>query len=469
MLFTSFEYLVLLISTFVVYYYLPWRPRVLLILGASYVFYCYWEPYYAYIIAATTLVDYFAALGIDRSDSERKRKLYLLFSVVANLGMLGYFKYTNFALDTLRPLLAQFGLDTPSINVILPIGISFYTFQEMSYTIDVYRKKYKPTRDLILFSTYVSFFPQLVAGPIERAHNLLDQLKKPQGFNFNQVCSGIGLIFIGLAKKLVLADRFMFYAWPKFQQPYLYDGIELFLCIFLIAIALYLDFGAYTDIARGSAKMLGIELSRNFWFPFATRNPSDFWQRWHMTLTNWVRDYVYLSLGGTKRRAMWRSLANLLIAMALIGLWHGASWNFVLWGISMGLAIVTYMLIRVFFFRGKRRRPGKLLAFSGWLVMVLYLNATMILFFSPNFYTAVDYAKFLFLNDWSVDGRIYLIFGFIFVVLFYVFQNVADKIDFVNLWERVPAPVKGFAFTLLFYLVLFGSVPTSKKFVYFQF
>ena len=469
MLFTSFEYLILLVVTFAVYYLLPWRLRIIMILVASYIFYSYWEPYYAIIIAVTTLVDYFAAMFIDQSDNPRTRKALLWTSVVANLGMLGYFKYTNFALDTLRPLLAKIGLDTPSINVILPIGISFYTFQEMSYTIDVYRRKYKPTKDLILFSTYVSFFPQLVAGPIERAHGLLEQLKKLQKFDFNKICSGVGLIFIGLAKKLIIADRLFFFSLPKFQQPYLYDSFELVVSMFLAAIALYLDFGAYTDIARGSARMLGIELSRNFWFPFAAKNPSEYWQRWHMTLTNWIRDYVFISLGGTRHRARAKTIFNLLFAMALVGLWHGASWKFVLWGVGMGLALVVYFVLRLTLFRGKKRAPSKPVAMLGWVVMLAYLIPLTTLFFCPDVYTAIDYIKGITYADWESVMKVPVQLAAIFVIVFFVFQFVAVRIDYMKLWNRLPVPVQSIAFTLLFYLVLFGSVPTSKKFVYFQF
>lgn len=469
MLFTSFEYLVLLVTSFAIYYLLPWRLRIMMILVASYIFYSYWEPYYAIIIAVTTLVDYFAAMFIDQTDNPRKRKFFLWTSVVANLGMLGYFKYTNFALDTLRPLLAKIGLDTPAIEVVLPIGISFYTFQEMSYTIDVYRRKYKPTKDLILFSTYVSFFPQLVAGPIERAHHLLEQLKKLHAFDLNKIASGVGLIFIGLAKKLILADRLFFFAMPKFQQPYLFDSYELMLSLFLAGIALYLDFGAYTDIARGSARMLGVELSRNFWFPFAARNPSEYWQRWHMTLTNWIRDYVFISLGGVRRRAGWKTLFNLMFAMALVGLWHGASWKFVLWGVGMGLALIIYFVLRLAFFRGKKSAPSRPWAVAGYLIMLVYMVMLGALFFCPDIYAALDYWNGLLLFDWTSISHPSLQVATIFVILFFIFQLVVSRIDYMKLWLKLPAPAQSLVFILLFYLVLFGSVPTSEKFVYFQF
>jgi D-alanyl-lipoteichoic acid acyltransferase DltB (MBOAT superfamily) len=462
MTFVSFEYLVLLLSVFAVYYLLPWRPRILFLLLANYVFYAYWEPWYAYIIGFTTLMDYAMALLIDATDDPRRRKLFLTLSIMGNLAMLGYFKYTNFAVDTLKTLLGSAVASIPHLEVVLPAGISFYTFQEMSYTIDVYRRRIKPTRDLTLFATYVSFFPQLVAGPIERAETLLTQLAEPRRFDFTRVLEGVGLIFIGLFKKLVLADRLTPFLYPKFRDPLSFDRYELLLSLVAMPVTLYLDFGAYTDIARGSARLLGVDLSRNFEYPFTSRSPGELWQRWHRTLTFWMRDYVFLPLSG-------RPLLSLLVPATLLGLWHGASWKFVLWGLGNGLALGAYILWRIHGPTASERKKGSPLAWLGTLVFWAWTLLLMALFFCPDFRTALLFWQRLFTAPWETTGDPSLLALVVFIVLFMAVQITGRHARWREAWDRVPEPVKGLAFAALFYVVLFGSVPTGQKFVYFQF
>ena len=462
MTFVSFEYLVLLLAVFGVYYLLPWRPRMLFLLVANYVFYAYWEPWYAYVIGFTTLMDYAMALLIDATQDPRRRKLFLTLSIAGNLAMLGYFKYTNFAVDTLKALLGSAAVGMTHLDVVLPAGISFYTFQEMSYTIDVYRRRIKPTRDLALFATYVSFFPQLVAGPIERAETLLTQLQVPQRFGFRRACDGVGLIFMGLFKKLVLADRISPFLYPKFRDPLSFDGYELLLSLVAMPVTLYLDFGAYTDIARGSAKLLGIELNRNFDFPFTSRSPGELWQRWHRTLTFWMRDYVFLPLSG-------RPVLSLLVPATLIGLWHGASWKFVLWGLGNGLALGAYILWRIHGPTASERKKGGPVALAGTAVFWAWTLLLMALFFCPDLRTAAVFWRQLFSAPWLTTGDPSLLALVVFLALFMALQITGRYAAWRETWDRVPDGVRGLAFALLFYVVLFGSVPSGQKFVYYQF
>ena len=462
MTFVSFEYLVLLAGTFAVYFLLPWRPRILFLLAANYVFYAYWEHWYAYVIGFTTLMDYAMALLIDRTSDPGRRRIFLSLSIAGNLAMLGYFKYTNFAVDTVRMLLGAGAGGLPHLDVVLPAGISFYTFQEMSYTIDVYRGRVKPTRDLALFASYVSFFPQLVAGPIERAETLLPQLALPARFDLQRTCDGVGLIFIGLFKKLVLADRLTPFLYPKFQQPGSFDGYELLLALVSMPVALYLDFGGYTDIARGSARLLGVDLSRNFDFPFTSRSPGELWQRWHRTLTLWMRDYVFQPLSG------WPVL-SLVAPATLIGLWHGAAWKFVLWGLGNGLALGAYILWRIRGPRASERRKGSLLASLGTLLFWAWTLLLMALFFCPDVTTAAAYWQRLFTTGWETIGDPSLAALVAFLTVFMAVQIAGRHAPWRVWWARTPAGVRGLAFALLFYAVLFGSVPVGAKFVYYQF
>jgi alginate O-acetyltransferase complex protein AlgI len=470
MTFVSFEYLALLAATVALYQLLSGRGRLALLLVASYVFYCYWEPWYGYIIAFTTVVDYAAALAMDRSQDPRRRRLYLWASLAANLGMLGFFKYTNFAIDTLRPLLGRAGLDLPYLHVLLPVGISFYTFQEMSYTLDVYRGRVRATGDLLQFAAYVSFFPQLVAGPIERYPHLMPQLLAPARLDPERLQSGVGLIVVGLFKKLCLADRLTPFVQPVFQQPQAFDGWALLLALVAMPAALYFDFGGYTDIARGSARLLGVDLVINFDYPFTARNPAELWQRWHVSLTSWMRDYVFAWLGGSSRLGATRSVripARFLITAALLGLWHGAAWKFVLWGVSNGLALAVYVLWRM------KARPargeGRVLRVAGSVGFRFYTFLSFALFFCPDVPTAASFWGALLTHPWTTVGDPSLTALAVFLLAFLALQFAGRYTAWRARWNALPGWAHGAAFGVLFYAVLFLSVPAGQKFVYMQF
>ncbi|MFQ5607598.1 MAG: MBOAT family O-acyltransferase [Candidatus Zixiibacteriota bacterium] len=333
MLFNSLEFLLFFPIVVAFYFALPQRFRWMFLLGASYYFYMAWKPEYVILIILSTLVDYYAALRMGRATDKRKRKKYLVVSLVANLGLLFSFKYFNFFSDSLRDLLAEANVfyDSPALDILLPVGISFYTFQTLSYTIDVYRGARAPERHLGIFALYVSFFPQLVAGPIERSTRLLPQFFRERSFDYERALSGLRLMLWGFFKKLVIADRLAVYVNAVYNNPGDYTGAPVILATYFFAIQIYCDFSGYSDIAIGAARVMGYDLMENFRRPYFSKSIGEFWKRWHISLSSWFKDYLYLPLGGN-RVAKWRWLYNLLAVFLISGLWHGANWTFLAWG-----------------------------------------------------------------------------------------------------------------------------------------
>ena len=336
--FTSWTYLIFLLCTLGSYWLLPQsRARNLLLLGASYLFYGWIHPWFCTLIAASTVLDYSCALAMERFPSRKKR--FLMMSLLGNLGLLATFKYFNFFLENLQALgLAE---QWRGLSLMLPVGISFYTFQTLSYSIDCYRGQMKACRDFVDFALFVSFFPQLVAGPIERASRLIPQIQTARRWDFRYLGSAAPLFLIGYFKKLVVADNVCIWVDRVFllEQP---SPWLLFVGSLGFAIQIYADFSAYTDIARGSARLLGIELMENFRSPFLAHSPSDFWRRWHISFSSWIRDYLYIPLGGSRVEGWWRAALVLSVTMGLSGLWHGASWNFVAWGLYHAALLIIY-------------------------------------------------------------------------------------------------------------------------------
>lgn len=348
MLFNSVEFVVFFSAFFGFYWLLAHRWRNLALLVASYLFYGMWDWRFLGLLAISTIVDFEVGRRLGGTSGQRSRRALLLASMTVNLGMLGIFKYLNFFVVSFSELLERVGLapNTPLLQILLPVGISFYTFQTMSYTIDVYRGRLEPVTSFIDFATYVSYFPQLVAGPIERARVLLPQITGPaRTMSSDKAVSGLGLIVLGLVKKVVLADGVAHVADRLFDGPADASLPTALAGIVAFSLQIYGDFAGYTDIARGVSRLLGIELTLNFTQPYLSRNITEFWRRWHISLSNWLRDYLYISLGGN-RRGTARTYANLMITMLLGGLWHGASWNFVVWGGLHGLYLVVHKLTR---------------------------------------------------------------------------------------------------------------------------
>ncbi|AEE20049.1 D-alanyl-lipoteichoic acid acyltransferase DltB (MBOAT superfamily) [Dokdonia sp. Hel_I_63] len=351
MLFNSLEYLVFLPLVFVVYWFglkKSLKGQNFFILLVSYVFYGWWDWRFLALIAFSTLVDYMVGLKIQNSDSKKNRKLLLGISLAVNLGLLGFFKYYNFFVDSWVEAFDAIGitLHTSTLRIILPVGISFYTFQTLSYTIDVYRKKLTATPDFINFAAYVAFFPQLVAGPIERASNLLPQFAEKRTFDEEKAISGINLIIWGLFQKVVIADSCAPYVNAIFDNYESMNSLSLLLGAFYFAFQIYGDFAGYSNIAIGSARLLGFDLMRNFNYPYFSRDIAEFWRRWHISLSTWFRDYLYIPLGGS-RGSKSNQLRNVLIIFIVSGFWHGANWTFIFWGALHALFFIPVLLFNV--------------------------------------------------------------------------------------------------------------------------
>ena len=349
MTFTSLTFLLFFPFVFLLYWLKPqqkWQNSILVL--ASYFFYGWWDYRFCLLMLLSSLVDYFIGIAVHATDDRRIQRRYLILSLISNLGLLGYFKYYNFFSDSFVSLLNQFGWSVHPViaEVILPVGISFYTFQTLSYTIDIYRGKLEPTRNLIDYLAFVSFFPQLVAGPIERATNLLPQFTVKREFSRSEASEGGRQILWGFFKKLVIADRMAVGVDAVYDNLADASGVSLLLATIFFAFQIYCDFSAYSDIAIGTAKMFRINLMRNFAYPYFSQSVTEFWRRWHISLSTWFRDYVFIPLGGSRCWAP-RVCFNLMVTFVLSGLWHGADWKFIVWGAINGAALVVEKVLMV--------------------------------------------------------------------------------------------------------------------------
>ena len=341
MLFNSLHFLVFFPVVLGLYFGLPARWRGPLLLAASYYFYISWKPVYGLLLAATTLLDYLSGVRMGRLATRHQRRPWLYLSLASNLGTLFIFKYFNFFWGAAGELATALHLPfvAPALALALPVGVSFYTFQSVGYVVDVYQGRLAAETDLRRFALFVAFFPQLVAGPIERGAQMLPQLRRAHGFDYGRVASGLRLMAWGMFKKVVIADRLAQMVTPIFDHPRQYQGLPLLLAVAGFTLQIYTDFSGYTDLARGAARVLGYQMVLNFRQPYFAASVGDFWRRWHLSLSNWFRDYVYIPLGGN-RRGPARRYANLFAVFLLSGLWHGASWTFVAWGALHGLYLV---------------------------------------------------------------------------------------------------------------------------------
>ena len=403
MSFTTIEFLLFLPIVFLLYWFVfkPLRWQNLLVLVASYMFYGWWDWRFLCLIALTSVCSYGSGLLIKHYEGRRScQKAVSSANIVLNLGILATFKYYNFFVTSLEDLLGVFGLDVdwPTAKIILPVGISFYTFQALSYSIDVYRKKIEPTRNPIAFFAFISFFPQLVAGPIERATNLLPQFLQPRRFDYTRAVDGLRQMLWGFFKKMVIADgcaSVVDALWANYAHQ---GALNLTIGCVLFTFQIYCDFSGYSDIAIGCARLFGFNLMRNFARPFLSVNIPDFWRRWHISLTSWFRDYVYIPLGGN-RRSRWRTVMNTLVVFAISGLWHGANWTFVLWGVYHGV------LISLFVLTVGRSRYGKsgvdtlgVRQCGAMLVTFALVVIGFFIFRAPSVTLAADYVRHLFTN-----------------------------------------------------------------------
>lgn len=348
MLFNSIDFAIFLPIIFILYWLIP-NHKIKLqnfcVLISSYIFYGWWDYRFLLLIGFSSLMDFLVALKMSKTDKSSNRKFLVSLSVVVNLGFLGLFKYYNFFIENFVETFSFFGyqINADRLNIILPVGISFYTFQTMSYTIDVYRKKMKATTDILSFFSYVSFFPQLVAGPIERAINLLPQFNKKRVFNYDLAIDGMRQILWGLFKKIVIADNCAIYVNDIFTNYDSYSSSTLLLGGLFFTFQVYGDFSGYSDIAIGVAKLFGFKLMNNFSYPFFSRDVSEFWRRWHISLSVWFKNYVYLTLGGSKG-SLWIKIRNVFTIFILSGFWHGANWTYIVWGLVNAIYVLPQLL-----------------------------------------------------------------------------------------------------------------------------
>ena len=488
MLFNSFDFVVFAPIAIAGAILLRGAGLKLWLIVLSYIFYGWAAPWYCLLLVASTVLDYTVALQLHATQNPHRRKLWLLASLAGNLGMLGFFKYADFTIGTYNALA---NTEVPLLELFLPAGISFYTFQTLSYTIDVYRGRMTPTRNFLTMAAYVSFFPQLVAGPIERAGDLMPQLEnKPQRAP-DDVLLGVTRILWGLTKKVVFADWLGFFAFEVIQQPDAYTTWDVALAITCFAFVIYLDFSAYSDIAIGLARCMGVRLRENFKHPYLARNISEFWRRWHISLSEWLRDYLYFPLGGS-RKGVPRTLLNLTIVMALGGLWHGAGWPFVLWGLWHGLGLVVFhswseLRARK---RGQTERPKRADGFAVFKLRDLpaialtfaFVWVSWVLFAAGSMENANAILSRLFTQPWGEIESLFAPPGFdaslsrvgvflgIAVIMHLVRGLLAGRLRSERLqqWAQHPITLGVFWAGLLIIMAL-AHAPVAVRFIYFQF
>jgi len=484
MLFNSIEFLLFLPVIFVLYWFIfnkNVRIQNVLIVMASYVFYGWWDWRFLLLIFLSTIVDYFVGQKIySHLNNKAKRKSWLYVSVAFNLILLGFFKYYNFFIDSFIDMFSLAGYEIKSIwtlKVILPVGISFYTFQTMSYTFDIYYKKLKPTKDFIAFMAFVSFFPQLVAGPIERASNLLLQITNNRTFKYEQATSGIKLILWGFFKKLVIADSLAPIVDDIFANYHTYPASTLILGVCLFSFQVYGDFSGYSDIAIGTAKLFGVELMSNFKFPNFSRNVAEYWQRWHISLSTWFRHYIYIPLGGSKVSKL-KSLRNIWIIFLVSGFWHGANWTFVFWG---GLHALFYTPV---FLMGRNRLYSKSVIAQNSilptpieiiqiLITFILVSFSRIFFRSPTLSASFDYIRRIY-NNFSYEDYMhpmgYRMLDFYIVLIFFTIYEYLIRKDERNPFKFNSPYVRFFIYTIIiFSILLFYDDNVNRSFIYFQF
>jgi D-alanyl-lipoteichoic acid acyltransferase DltB (MBOAT superfamily) len=467
MSFASYEYLPFLLLVLVGYQFTPARLRAFALLLASYAFYIWWEPWHGLLLLASTAVDYFVGLGLGRSGSRRGRKALLWTSIACNLAFLGTFKYSGFAAEILEDLGAG-RLDWPAI--VLPLGLSFYTFQSLSYTIDVYRRKIEPCTSPVAFGLYVSFFPQLIAGPIERADHLLPQLMNLKETRVSDLTEGGQLLLWGMLKKWVVADRLLALVWPRFSQPQDQDPLTLLVAAVGMNVVLYLDFSAYTDMARGSARFFGVRLVENFRRPFLATSLSQVASRWHMSLQRWIGDYLYspLTKGGAGPARLW---STNLICMGIFGLWHGAGWTFILWGVLGGVVIsCEHTAIYLRRKAGKRGRPGPPLPVA-WLLTQFFWSLFIALFFCPDLeFAGRFFGGLLELRSPTADAFTSFISPIaLFAVAGLGLQALGERGVLQGVWDRTGSWARLLLMAVGIWVLVRFKMPTPEPFIYFQF
>ena len=486
MLFNSLKFLYFFPVVCVLYYSLPHRFRWIFLLIASYYFYMCWKVEYIVLILITTLVTYFTGLAIAKEEEKRKKKIYLALCICSNLLILLVFKYFNFFNNSFKEIFDYFNIfyNVPSFNLLLPVGISFYTFQSLSYTIDVYNGRTEPEKHFGIFALYVVFFPQLVAGPIERSAKLLPQFYNKIEFEYSQVTDGLRLMAWGFFKKIVIADRLALLVDQVYNNADTYTGIPLILGTYFFSFQIYCDFSGYSDIAIGAARVLGIDLSKNFNYPYFAKNINDFWRRWHITLSTWFRDYLYFPLGGNRVNPQ-RWCYNILLVFFLSGLWHGAYWTFIIWGLLHGVFIIItrfYQKYKAEYFSKKPAdNHGEIIN----ILLTFHLVTFLWIFFRANSVNDAFYIipnLFNFSNiagvSWQImhDTNAYLGINMYELIISLSLICLLVFVEFLNfrfdaLQKLLHKPVYfrwAYYYVIIFMILIFGKF-SINSFIYFQF
>ncbi len=471
MLFNTLTFAVFFCIILIAYYRLQHRWQNYLLLFGSYVFYGWWDWRFLSLILISTIIDYYMGLAITRWP--HRSKLFLVVSVISNLSILGFFKYCGFFIESLTDFFLLLGLhvDMPTARFILPVGISFYTFQTMSYTFDIYRGRMQPTWKFLDFALFVSFFPQLVAGPIERARKLLPQIRSLRNADSSRISEGSWLIYWGLFKKSVIADNMAVLVETVFRNPLTHTSGDVLVAVCAFAIQIYGDFSGYSDIARGVAKCLGFEIMVNFRLPYFARNPSDFWRRWHISLSSWLKDYLYVSLGGN-RGSLFKTCRNLMLTMILGGLWHGAGWNFAIWGLYHGMILTIYRLLPEgsFLTRDDDSIAGSIAKGFQIFIMLVLTGIGWLIFRAENITQLSQLLNVLIGNialpTFTLNELSMALLLVIPLLILQLFQNHKDDLMVIF---RFPVLFRSLFYVCIFYMLLEKGVFGAKEFIYFQF
>ncbi len=471
MLFNSIQFVYFLPVVIVLYYLIPHKSRWVLLLVASYYFYMCWKVEYIFLILASTLIDYLSAIQMDKQPERRKRTPFLILSLASNLGLLFTFKYFNFFGGALNDLFQTYNMasSVPLLNVLLPVGISFYTFQTLSYSIEVYMGKQKAERHLGYFALYVAYFPQLVAGPIERFSRLAPQLKAKHTFSYKNLTNGLRLILYGLFIKMVIADNLSVYVDQVYAATDQHNSIDILLAMFFYSFQIYCDFHGYSTIAIGSALIMGIRIMDNFNTPYLAKNISEFWQRWHISLSTWFRDYLYFPLGGNKVLKQ-RWIINILIVFTVSGLWHGANWTFIFWGGLFGLVYLSEKGLNKTFKIPDTKSSLSIIHLLLAVKTFLLVTVIWVFFRSQSIQEAFDYFYYLVNNtdvanvELNVSFKDWFVLGFFIVTDLLLFNTRFDK-----LVSKYNIAVRWIIYSLLIFMIIVLSGVENFAFIYFQF
>ena len=470
MVFNSIEYLIFLPLVVMLYYLIPYRYRWILLLTASCVFYMWFVPKYILILLVTIVIDYAAGLLMERhADSPKKKKTFMVISIVSTLSVLFIFKYLGFINDNFVALCQSLGLDVnTSVKLILPIGLSFHTFQSMSYVIEVYRGHQKAERHFGYYALYVMFFPQLVTGPIERPCNLLRQLHEEKSFHFESIARGVRLILFGFFIKMVVADNLGAYVDEVYAHPDEYNSWSVWLAMVFYSFQIYGDFFGYSTIALGSAALMGYEISDNFRSPYLSKNIAEFWHRWHISLSTWFRDYVYIPMGGSRVK-LGRWMYNIMVVFVLSGIWHGANWTFLLWGLAHGVLFCLYRLVKVRSEKLGVRSNSKLSTLLSQLSTFLFVTIAWVLFRATDFanikamFTGA-FNQFGLEKQLVIDPKIWVFLG-----LFIISDLILKDRRFDRWCGTLPVVARWILFALLVFSIIVFSSVNNFPFIYFQF